>query len=87
MLIVAVIVAFILIVIIYYRKKRHSKVELPKPIHDDPDSPCYTYNPEKKVLSNAISTKEQHEMKQSFAYDVLQSKELPSTGVQAEDQF
>ena len=96
MLIAAVIVAFTLIVITYYRKKRRSKVELPTPdpIYDDPDSPSYAYNSEKKVSSSAatgfsrISVKdpEQHQMKQNLAYGVPQPQELQSTGVQAEDQ-
>ena len=96
MLIAAVIVAFTLIVVTYYRKKRQSKVELPtpEPIYDDPDSPSYAYNFEKKVSSSAttglsrISVKdpEQQQMKQNLAYGVLQPQELQSAGVQAEDQ-
>ena len=97
MLIAAIIVAFTLIVITYYRKKRRSKVELPtpEPIYDDPDSPCYAYNSEKKVSSNditglfriSVKDPEQHEMKQNLAYGVFQPQELQSAGVQAQDQF
>ena len=96
MLIAAIIVAFTLIVITYYRKKRRSKVELPtpEPIYDDPDSPCYAYNSEKKVSSNnatslskiSVKDSEQQQMKQNLAYGVLQPQKLQSTGVQAEDQ-
>ena len=96
MLIAAVIVAFTLIVVTYYRKKRQSKVELPtpEPIYDDPDSPCYAYNSEKKVSSNnatslskiSVNDPEQQQMKQNLAYGVLQPQELQSAGVQAEDQ-
>ena len=96
MLIAAIIVAFILIVITYYRKKRRSKVDLPtpEPIYDDPDSPCYAYNSEKKVSSSdttglskiSVKDPEQQQMKQNLAYGVLQPQELQSTGVQAEDQ-
>ena len=96
MLIAAIIVAFTLIVITYYRKKRRSKVELPtpEPIYDDPDSPCYTYNSEKKVSSSdttslsriSVKDPEQQQMKQNLAYGALQPQELQSAGVQAEDQ-
>ena len=97
MLIAAIIVAFTLIIITYfYRKKRRSKVELPtpEPIYDNPDSPCYAYNSEKKVSSNnatslskiSVKDPEQQQMKQNLAYGVLQPQELQSAGVQAEDQ-
>ena len=95
-LIAAVVVAFTLIVVTYYWKKRRSKVELPtpEPICDDPDSPCYAYNSEKKVSSNnatslskiSVKDPEQQQIKQNLAYGVLQPQELRSTGVQAEDQ-
>ena len=96
MLIAAVIVAFTLIIITYYRKKRRSKVELPtpEPIYDDPDSPSYAYNSEKKVSSSdttglsriSVKDPEQQQMNQNLAYGVLQPQKLQSTGVQAEDQ-
>ena len=96
MLIAAIIVAFTLVVITYYRKKRRSKVELPtpEPIYDDPDSPCYKYNSEKKVSTNdatslsriSVKDQEQQQMKQNLAYGVFQPQEPQSAGVQAEDQ-
>ena len=90
------IVTVIVIVVTYYRKKRRTKVELPtpEPIYDDPDSPSYAYNSERKASSNdttglsRISVKDpkQQQMKQNLAYGVLQPQELQSAGVQAEDQ-
>ena len=95
-LIAAIIVAFTLFVITYYHRKRRSKVELstPEPIYDDPDSPSYKYNSEKKVSTNvatslsriSVKDQEQQQMKKNLAYGVFQPQELQSAGVQVEDQ-
>jgi hypothetical protein len=88
----AIIVVAVLTVITYRRKKRQSKVEIqiPEPIYDDPDSPCYTKSFENKVPIGAITSPSKTTavpmppMNENFAYGALQPTEQQSTG--AEDQ-